>query len=129
MKKIILRGSPFAFALNVRSLPFFLLLGSNAKKGSPRAHYPKSPLGDLAARQDVRGMRLMMRLYGSGRSSPDDDELGRRLVCKLSDKETGRRQGMHEPNASWAASFHEMGVVICQESVLDLEVDGNLEGM
>ena len=44
-------------------------------------------------------------------------------------KERGRRQGMHEPNAIWAASVHEMGVVIWQESVLDLEVDGNLEGM
>ena len=36
---------------------------------------------------------------------------------------------MHEPNEIWAASVHEMGVVIWQESVLDLEVDGNLEGM
>lgn len=57
-------------------------------------------------------MRLMAGLNGSGRSSPDDDELGRRLVCKLPDEETGRRQGMHEPNAICAVSVHEKGVVI-----------------
>jgi hypothetical protein len=56
-------------------------------------------------------MRLMAGLYGSGRSSPDV-EMGRRLSCKLSEEETGRRQGMHEPNAIWAVSVHEKGVVI-----------------
>jgi hypothetical protein len=64
----------------------------------------------------------MAGLYGSGRSSPDD-ELGRRLVCKLSGKERGRRQGMHEPNAIWAVSVYVEGVVIWRESFLVWEVE------
>jgi hypothetical protein len=71
----------------------------------------------------------MAGLYGSGCPSPDDDELGRRLVCKLSDEETGRRQGMYEANAIWAVSVHVKGVVIWRESLLGWEVDGNLKGM
>ena len=41
----------------------------------------------------------MAGLYGSGRSSPDDDELGLRLMRELSEEDTGRRRGMHVPNA------------------------------
>ena len=70
----------------------------------------------------------MMGLYGSGHSSPDDVELGRRLVCKLSEDEKGRRQVMHEPNAIWVTSVYEKGVVIWQESLLGWEVEGNLKG-
>jgi hypothetical protein len=66
----------------------------------------------------------MAGLYGSGRSrSSPDDKVGRRLLCKLSEGETGRRQGMHEPNAIWAVSVHVKGVVIWQESFLVWEVD------
>jgi len=56
----------------------------------------------------------MAGLYGSGRSSPDDDELGRRFVvlCRLSEDGTGQRQGMHKPSAILAVSVHEKGVVI-----------------
>ena len=54
----------------------------------------------------------MAGLYGSGCSSPDDVELGHRLLCKLSGEETERRQGMHEPNAIWAVAVQEKGVVI-----------------
>ena len=57
-------------------------------------------------------MQLTAGLYGSGRSSPDDVEMGHRLVCKLSDEETGRRQGMHEPNAIWVTSVAEKDAVI-----------------
>ena len=73
-------------------------------------------------------MRLMVGLYGCGRSSPDDDELGCQVVCRLSEDETGRRQGMHEPNAIWVMSVHDMGVVGWQESLLGWEVEGNLKG-
>ena len=74
--------------------------------------HPKSPLGDLAARPTGRGrgMRLMAGSYFSGHSSPDVDELGRRLACKLSE-ETGRRQ-WHELNGVWVVSVHKKGVVI-----------------
>ena len=54
----------------------------------------------------------MAGLYGSARSSLDHVEVGSRLACKLSEEETERRQGMHEPNAIWAVSVNEMGVVI-----------------
>jgi hypothetical protein len=75
-------------------------------------------------------MWFMARLYSSGHSSPDDDELGRRLVCKLLDEETGRRQDMYEANVIWAVlSVHEKGAVIWQESLLGWEVEGNLKGI
>ena len=51
-------------------------------------------------------------LYGSGRTFPDNDELGRRLMCQLSEEDTGRRQGIHEPNAIWAVSVREKGNVM-----------------
>ena len=35
---------------------------------------------------------------------------------------------MHEPNAMWLVSAHEMGVVVWQESLLGWEVEGNLKG-
>lgn len=50
-------------------------------------------------------------------------------MCKLSDKEAGRRQGMHEPNAIQDVSVHENGVVILQENLLSSEGEGNLKGM
>ena len=56
-------------------------------------------------------MQGMAELYGSGSSSPDDVELRRRLVCKLSEDETGWRQVMHQPNAIWVTSVHEKGGV------------------
>ena len=52
------------------------------------------------------GMRLMVGLYGSARSSPDD-ELGRQLLCQLSEAETGRGRVMHETNAISAVSVHK----------------------
>ena len=70
----------------------------------------------------------MAGLSGSGRSSPDDDELGRRLMCELSE-DTGRRRGMHEANAIWAVSVHEKGVEIWKERLLGWEVEENLKGM
>ena len=75
------------------SLPFFFRFqSSNAKKASP---HRKSRPGDLAVGQDAH---VMAGLYGYGYSSPDN-ELGHRLVCKLSEEEMGRRQGLHEHNA------------------------------
>ena len=71
----------------------------------------------------------MAGLYGSGRSSPDDDELGLRLMRELSEEDTGRRQGMHVPNAIWAVLVHEKGVAIWQEGLLGCEVEGNLKAM
>ena len=44
-------------------------------------------------------------------------------------KERGQRQGVHDPNASWAMSVHEKGVVSWQESLLDREMEGNLKGI
>ena len=35
---------------------------------------------------------------------------------------------MHEPNAIWVMSVHEMGVVSWQERLLGWEVEGNLKG-
>ena len=49
-------------------------------------------------------------------------------MCKLSEDETGRRQGKHEPNAIRAASAHDKGVVMWQKSLLGWEVEGNLKG-
>ena len=71
----------------------------------------------------------MAGLYGSGRPFPDNDELGCRLMCELSEEDTSRRQGMHEPNAIWAVSVHEKGNVIQQGSLLGWEVEGNLKAM
>ena len=70
---------------------------------------------------------MMTGLYDSGRSSPND-EFGRRLVCQLSENETGRIQGMHDPNAIWAMSVRELGVPIWPESLLGWEVVRNLKG-
>ena len=67
-------------------------------------------------------------MYGPGSSSLEDVELGRRLLCKLSEDEKGRRQVMHEPNAIWVTLVHEKGVVIWQENLLGWEVEGNLKG-
>ena len=61
--------------------------GSNA---IPRAHYPKSPLGDLAAREGDGGAEGFGCLF--------DDELGRRWLCKLPEEEMGQRQGVHGPD-------------------------------
>ena len=73
-------------------------------------------------------MRLTEGLYCSGRSSPGDEELGPRLVCK-SEEETGRRQDMREPIAIRAVSDHDKGVVIVLMEVgLGWEVEGNLKG-
>ena len=71
----------------------------------------------------------MAGLYGSGRTFPDNDELGRRLMCQLSEEDTGRRQGIHEPNATWAVSVREKGNVIWQGSLLGWEVEENFKGM
>jgi len=60
----------------------------------------------------------MAGLWGYCCSSPDDDELGRRVLCKLPEEEKGRRQGMHEPNAIWAVSVREKDAVIWQGSLL-----------
>ena len=49
-------------------------------------------------------------------------------MFKLSEDETGRRQGMHEANAIWVASVHDMGVVIWQERLLGWEGEGKLKG-
>ena len=54
----------------------------------------------------------MEGLYGSGRSSPHDDELGRRWLGKLSEEERERGQGILGPNT------------ICAVSVIALEDDG-----
>ena len=71
----------------------------------------------------------MAGLYGSGLSSPDNDELGRRSVCELSEEDTGRRQGMHEANAIWAVSVREKGNVIWQgRELVGLGSGGNFEG-
>ena len=53
--------------------------GSNAIS---RAHYPKSPLGDLAAREGDGGAEGFGCLF--------DDELGRRWLCKLPEEEWDR---------------------------------------
>ena len=72
-------------------------------------------------------MRLTAGLYCSGRSTPDD-ELDPPLVGN-SEEETGQRQGMHEPDAIWAVTDHEKGVVIVlAEDGLGRGVEGNLTG-
>ena len=119
------RGFPFAPVLDFRFRPH-LLPGFECKESiSPRPLPKNSARGPCSSSGRARRMWLMTGLYGTGCSSPDDVELGRRLMCKLSDEEMEQRKGMHEPNAIWVMSVYEMGVVIGQESCW---VGGKFEG-
>ena len=69
----------------------------------------------------------MAGLYGSAHSSPDD-ELGRQLLCQLSEAETGRGRVMHETNAISAVSVHKQGCCHLGRALVGLGSGGKFEG-
>lgn len=110
--RVILLGFPFpfVFALDLRFRLLPPLPGFECKERvSARSLSDESAKRPCSSSGRARGIRLTAGLYSSGCSA---DIVGRFVFCKLSEDETGRRQGMHEPSAILTVSDHEKGVVI-----------------